>query len=245
MISLAESAVSLAAGSLTTLSPCVLPLLPLVLGGALQKNKFAPLWMGAGKVTAFTLFGLFLGLLGERLSLNPDHIRKAGAVCLLLMGVALCVPAWTARVNQALSPILGAVASRANQGAAGLDGASAKSAFLLGALLGMVWSPCSGPLLASVLALLASDANPARGAVLLGLFGLGAAIPLVTLAYASKAAFQRVRGAAMQRMGAIKQTFGVLLVILGLAILTGADKWLEAKIVDALPDAWLRLTVLF
>ena len=81
MISFSEFALSMAAGGLTTLSPCVLPLLPLVVGGATQKNKLAPLFMGTGMVASFTLIGVVLGVLGERLSLNPDTVRTVGAWC--------------------------------------------------------------------------------------------------------------------------------------------------------------------
>lgn len=241
MINASEIALSVAAGGLTTLSPCVLPLLPLVLGGAMQKNRFAPLFTGAGMVASFTLIGVALGVLGDRLALNPDSVRVANAVCLVLLGIVMLVPALTTRFNALMSPI----ASRANQGATGIDGSSSGGAFVLGALLGLVWSPCSGPLLASALTLVASEGGAARGALILGLFGLGAATPLVALAYASRQGFQRVRGFTSARIVRLKQIFALLVIAAGVAILTGLDKWLESQILSFLPDAWLRLTVLF
>ena len=241
MISFSEFALSMAAGGLTTLSPCVLPLLPLVVGGATQKNKLAPVFMGTGMVASFTLIGVVLGVLGERLSLNPDTVRTVGAWCLVLLGIVMLVPALTTRFNAMMSPL----ASRANQGAAGIDGASNLGALTLGALLGLVWSPCSGPLLASAITLVASEGGAIRGALILGLFGLGAAIPLVGLAYASRHGFARVRGWASGRVAFLKQAFAVVVILAGVAILTGADKWLETTILNLLPDAWLRLTVLF
>jgi L-lactate permease len=84
-----------------------------------------------------------------------------------------------------------------------------------------------------------------RGGVILGLFGIGAAVPLVAVAYASRAGFQRTRGWVLARIGRIKTVFAALLGAMGVAILTGADKWLEARVNALLPDSWLRLTVLF
>lgn len=84
-----------------------------------------------------------------------------------------------------------------------------------------------------------------RGGVILGLFGLGAAVPLVAVAYASRAGFTRARGWVLARIARIKNTFAVLLGGMGVAILTGGDKWLEAKVNNWLPEGWLNLTVLF
>ena len=81
--------------------------------------------------------------------------------------------------------------------------------------------------------------------VALGLFGVGAAIPLVAVAYASRAGFTRARGWVLARIGVIKTVFAVLLGLMGLAILTGADKWIEARVNALLPEGWVGLTVMF
>jgi cytochrome c biogenesis protein CcdA len=91
----------------------------------------------------------------------------------------------------------------------------------------------------------ASEGGGVRGGVILGLFGIGAAVPLVIVAYASRAGFLRARGWLLARVARIKTGFALLLGAMGVAILTGADKWLEARIVALLPEGWLRLTVLF
>jgi cytochrome c biogenesis protein CcdA len=88
----------------------------------------------------------------------------------------------------------------------------------------------------------ASTGGAARGALLLGLFGIGAALPLVAAAYASRAGFGRMRDWVLAHGATVKRWMGGLLVAVGLMILTGADRWLETRINDALPDAWLALT---
>jgi cytochrome c biogenesis protein CcdA len=100
-------------------------------------------------------------------------------------------------------------------------------------------------LLASALTLVASDGGALRGALVLGLFGIGAAVPLVAVAYASRRGFARARGWILGRVDRIKTGFGILIGLTGIAILTGADKWLEARVVSVMPDAWVRATTLF
>ena len=229
---------SLAAGSLTTLSPCVLPLLPLVVGGATQRNRLAPVAMGLGMATAFALIGLVVGTLGPLIGLDADHVRVAGAVLLILLALVFWIPAWSERFAQWAMPL----ATSAQNASAGLDAGSLKGAFLLGGVLGLVWSPCSGPLLASALTLVVSEGGALPGALILGVFGVGAAVPLVAVAYASRAGFARWRDRALHSANDIKKGFGLLLGLAGVAILMGWDKQLEAWVVDVLPDAWLRLT---
>ncbi|MEN9315668.1 MAG: hypothetical protein RIS35_2061 [Pseudomonadota bacterium] len=232
---------SLAAGSLTTLSPCVFPLLPLVLGGALQASRLAPIALGLGMAVSFAGIGMLVGALGPALGLDGDHVRVAGAWLLIAFAAVMLVPAWSERFTLLMAPL----ASGVNAASSRLSGGSLLSAFLLGAVLGLVWSPCSGPLLASALTLVASEGGVARGGLILGAFGVGAAIPLVAVAYASRAGFNRARGWVMARVHGIRKGFAVVLGLMGVAILTGGDKWLEARVNAWLPENWLRLTVLF
>ena len=238
-LSLPQLGLSLAAGSLTTLSPCVLPLLPLVLGGALQGNRFAPLAMGVGMVASFAAIGMAVGALGPVLGIDTDTVRTAGAAMLIAFAAVMLVPALGQRFTQWMLPI----ASTANGACAKLDSGSLVGALLLGGLLGLVWSPCSGPLLGSALTLVASEGGVARGGLVLGIFGLGAALPLVAVAYASRHGFVRVRDWVLARIERVRHAFALLLGAMGVAILTGGDKWIEARVLQWLPDAWVNLTV--
>lgn len=240
-LSLPQLGLSLAAGSLTTLSPCVFPLLPLVLGGALQGHRAAPVALGLGMASSFALIGMLVGAVGPALGLDGDHVRVFGGWLLIALAAVMLVPALNERFTNLMLPI----ASGAQAASSRLSGASLASAFGLGAVLGLVWSPCSGPLLAGALTLVASEGGVARGGIVLGLFGLGAAIPLVAVAYASRSGFNRARGWVLGRIDAIKKGFAFLLGLMGVLILSGGDKWLEARVNNLLPDGWLRLTTLF
>ncbi len=238
-LSLPQLGLSLAAGGLTTLSPCVFPLLPLVLGGSVQGNRLAPLAMGAGMTLSFAAIGVFLGALGPALGIDSSTVRTAGAAMMIAFALVMLVPALSERFSRWMLPI----ASSANAATARLDGGSLGSALLLGAVLGLVWSPCSGPLLGSALALVASDGGAARGGLVLAVFGMGAALPLVAVAYASRSGFERVRNWVLPRVERVRLGFALLLGAMGLAILTGVDKQLEAFVLNWLPDAWVNLTV--
>ena len=234
----AEPALSVVAGALTTLSPCVFPLLPVIVGGAVQRHRAAPVAMGLGMAITFTLIGLLVGGLGGSLSLAPDDVRRVGAWLLVVFGVVMLVPVLERRFSNWMTPL----ASSANSAGARLDGGALINAFALGGLLGLVWSPCAGPLLGSTLALVATAGGAPRGALLLGLFGLGAALPLVGAAYASRAGFGRMRARVLAHAGAAKRAMGGLLLLVGLLILSGGDHAIEAWVNDRLPDAWLALT---
>ena len=238
-LSLPQLGLSLAAGSLTTLSPCVFPLLPLVLGSALQGSRFAPVAMGVGMTVSFAGIGMVLGALGPALGIDADTVRTAGAAMLIAFAMVMLVPALGERFTQWMLPI----ASTANAASAKLDGGSLFGALALGSVLGLVWSPCSGPLLGSALTLVASEGGVARGGIVLGVFGVGAAIPLVAVAYASRSGFSRVRDWVLSRIERVRHGFALLLGAMGVAILTGGDKWLEARVLQWLPDAWVNLTV--
>ncbi|MFL6695697.1 MAG: cytochrome c biogenesis CcdA family protein [Vitreoscilla sp.] len=238
MPGLAEPALSVAAGALTTLSPCVFPLLPLIVGGAVQRHRAAPVAMGLGMAITFTLIGLLVGGLGGALSLAPDDVRRVGGWLLAGFGLVMLVPALERRFSTLMAPL----ASSANAATMRFDGGALAGAFALGGLLGLVWSPCAGPLLGSTLALVATAGGAAHGALLLGLFGIGAALPLVAAAYASRAGFGRARTWVLAHADAAKRTMGGLLLLVGLLILGGGDHVVEAWVNDRLPDAWLALT---
>jgi cytochrome c biogenesis protein CcdA len=190
---------------------------------------------------SFAGIGVALGALGPALGLDSEHVRSFGAVMLMALGLLMWVPVLNERFAQWMMPL----ASSANGVSTRLKGDTLGGALMLGGVLGLVWSPCSGPLLASALTLVASEGGAWRGGLVLGVFGLGAATPLVAVAYASRRGFQSVRDKVLLHGDRVKKVFGGLIFLAGVAIATGADKWLEAQVLDHLPDVWLRLTTLY
>lgn len=240
-VSASSLSISLLAGGLTTLSPCVFPLIPLVVGSAVQANRLAPLFMGFGMVLSFTLVGVLLGTIGASIGIDGDLIRQAGGWLLVVFGFVLLIP----QLDQAFAGLMTPVATGAGALSARLNSGSVAGSLCLGALLGLVWSPCSGPLLAAALSLVAAEGGAASGGLILGVFGIGAAIPLVLASYASRGFINRARHWVFQHAYHVKYGVGVLILLVGLSIVSGADKWLEAWLVSLMPDGWVSLTTKF
>lgn len=240
--SLLQLGLSLVAGALSTLSPCVFPLLPVVVGAvAHTHHRVGPIAMAAGMIAAFVLIGVALGALGPALGIDSGHVRVVAGVLLL----ALAGLMWVPDVGESGAGWLAGVASMANRLSSRLHPETLAGAFLLGALLGLVWAPCSGPLLGSGLALVATEGGVLKGGLILGLFGVGAALPLIGAAYLSRALFMRMRVWVLGHASELRHGFAVLIALMGAGVLTGADRWIEARLLALLPDSWVALTTRF
>ena len=233
----ASIGITYAAGILTALSPCVLPLLPMVVGGAMQRHRAAPLLMGVGMTTAFAVAGWILGALGPAMELDAEWVHQAAAVSLIVFGLALWIDPLANLVSRFVQPM----AASADRLAGAVGHESPATALFFGGLLGLAWSPCAGPMLVSSLALVATGRDAGLGALLLGMFGLGAATPLVMAAYASRAGFARLKGWALGHSSGLRHGFGLLAMTSGIFIATGLDKLIAARILAILPDAWIEL----
>jgi len=100
-----------------------------------------------------------------------------------------------------------------------------------------------GRLLGSAPTLVAGEGGALRGGVVLALFGLGAAIPLVAAAYASRSGFMRADDCILARIERVRRGFAILLGGMDIAVPTGADRWVEPRVLVWLSDAWVNLTV--
>lgn len=224
----------LIAGTLSTLSPCVLPLVPVLVAAAMNAHRWGALALGLGLTLSFTVVGIFLATLGASLGFDPDTFRLVGAVILALFGLVLLVPKLQdlfARATGILSNSGSRLLARVTYG--GLAGQ-----FAVGGLLGIVWSPCVGPTLGAASTLASQGKDLGQIALLMLIFGIGAALPLVLLGSLSRASMMKVRGRLLNAGKYGKQALGLIMLALGVLIATGADKSLEAWILDRTPD-WL------
>jgi cytochrome c-type biogenesis protein len=223
------------AGLLSVLSPCVLPLLPIVLGTAASEHRLGPVALASGLAIAFTAIGLFVATIGFAIGLDGDVFRSAGAVLLVILGVILMLPRLQAQVATAAGP----VAAWAEERFAGFGTGGLTGQFAVGLLLGAAWSPCVGPTLGAA-SLMASRGEHLWSVALTMLaFGIGAAAPLMLLGLVSRQALMRWRGGLAAAGRAAKAAMGAVMVLLGLLLLTGLDKRVEAAAVSASPD-WLN-----
>ncbi len=229
------------AGILSTLSPCVLPLLPLVLGAASARHRYGPLALAGGLAVSFVVIGLFVATIGFSIGLDSDVFRIAAAVLMMLIGLVLVVPGFQARVALAGGPL----ANWTEQKFGGFSEDGLHGQFGVGLLLGAVWSPCVGPTLGAASLLAAKGENLPAVALTMLLFGLGAAAPLAILGFVSREAMGRMRSRLMSAGQGAKMAFGLLFMLIGIAILTGYDKKIETILVDASPQWLTDLTTRF
>jgi cytochrome c biogenesis protein CcdA len=228
-----------AAGGLTILSPCVLPLVPIVLGSAAQANPRGPLALAAGLVLSFTATGFALARLGSIAGLDPDAVRAVGALLLVLAGLLLLVQRLQDRLSFATTPL----ASWAQARQAGLEQHGLLGQLTIGALLGVVWSPCVGPSLGAATVLASQGRSLLAAATTMAAFGSGIAVALLVIAYGARATFARRLTGLLATGKAGKRVLGGTLMAMGVLIVTGGDRLLEGLILSHLPPALIDLSV--
>lgn len=222
------------AGVLSILSPCVLPLLPMVLGAAVTEHKWGPAALAGGLTVSFTILGLFIALFGFALGINADFFRIVAAIIMIGLGLLLMAPNFQARFATAAGPLANWTESRFG----GFNTSGIGGQFGVGLLLGAVWSPCVGPTLGAASILAAKGENLGSVALTMLAFGIGAGLPLLLLGFLSREMLMRWRDRLMKGGKALKTALGVLLVLVGISILTSFDKKAEAWLVNLSP-AWL------
>ncbi|MFK7603688.1 cytochrome c biogenesis CcdA family protein [Deinococcus sp. SM5_A1] len=224
--------VAFAGGLLTVLSPCVLPVLPVLLSGAVG-GRGRPLGIIAGFIGSFVLLTLFLATLVNALGLSVEALRWGAVALLLLFGLTLAVPALQLRFEL--------LTARALPQGTGKSGDGFLGGVLVGVTLGVVWTPCVGPILASVTTLaLSGQVNAFAAAVTLA-YALGVAIPMLGVMWGGRGLLNRP--ALMNRLGRIQQVFGVVLMLFAVGMVFGVDRQIQTALVENLP-ALQQLTFL-
>lgn len=230
------------AGLLATLNPCILPVLPLVLAGTLTSSgRLGPIAYAAGLTSAFLVAGLVLAGAGSALGLSTNLLRRISALAFFAFGFMLLAP----RLGSAAFHSVGAMANFAGQRSRRFDHQGYYGTFVLGALAGIMWTPCAGPSLGAALALAAEAGGLVPAAVRILVFGLGAATIIVALAYGSRTAITARRDWLVASNEQIRQWAGIAYLAIGIGILAGWDKRLEARLTDVMPDWLIDVTTRF
>lgn len=211
---------AVAAGMLTVGAPCVLPMLPVVLGASVAggpAQRTRPLFITLGFALSFAAVALLFSSFTQVLGVSPEGLRRFAAVMLLVFGVLTVWP----RPFQWLSQHAGGVLHRVGSVGLGSSGGN-WGGLLLGLSLGAVWTPCAGPVLASILTLVATEPPGVGTAVLLLAYSTGAALPMLAIAYGGQAAASHVRRIS-RHAHRVQQVFGVVVIAVALAMLLEVD----------------------
>ncbi len=204
-IGLTAIALSFGAGLASVASPCVLPVVPILVSGTADEHRSRPALIVAGIASSFVAMGIVTSLFGRAIAPALPVMEKVAGALVVVFGVLLIAGvnvfkrlSWLQRFQ---------TTSRGRW-----------SGLLLGSSLGLVWIPCVGPMLSSVLALVAAQGKLLTGAALLGVYSLGFAVPMLAVGYGSQALRKRVRAVAAHP-AAIRWASGLILVAFGALIL--------------------------
>jgi cytochrome c-type biogenesis protein len=220
-----------AAGVLTILSPCVLPLAPIVVASARAEDPRGPIALGLGLAATFGVVGGVLASFGVELG-DSAFARAASAVIMIVIGAALLVPA----IGEAIERRLGFAGRAANALSERLPHAGLAGHAAAGVVLAFAWAPCAGPILGAALLLVAKGGSPAAAIVTMTAYALGAAGALLVVGYAVGRVAAKARFAWAGAGGRV--ALGAAFALIGAAVLTGLDHHIEAALVAATPD-WL------
>lgn len=214
------------AGVITILSPCVLPLLPMILATATQEGKARPIGVIVGFVAAFTAATLALSALVRAFGLAPDVNRTISAIILVFLGLVLVVP----QLQLLFERLAGGIAGRAP----GTGGSGFAGGMAVGLGLGLAWTPCVGPIMASVITL-ALNQEVGAGTIAITLaFSLGTALPMGAVLVGGRQLVKRLAW-FQENATTIQRVFGVILLLTGLAIWLGWDRAVQVVLLDWFP----------
>lgn len=220
-----STGLALLGGVLTVLSPCVLPILPILVGRSLQSHTYGPMALVAGLIGGFAVAGSLLGVTASWFTGLANLLRYGALSLLLVLGLLAIFPNWSYQLFSYLP--VGKWAREPTR--AGLVGE-----FWLGTQLGLLWTPCAGPVLGGILVLAAVNHQVASAFGLLVAYGVGAAFPLLAIAYGGRVCSKRLlklrsHGAMVQRVG------GVVIVVTAIAILLGWDVQIQLWLAPLFP----------
>lgn len=219
-------ALAFVAGVITILSPCVLPLLPMILATATQEGKARPLGVIVGFVLAFTAATLALSALVRLLGVPPDINRTLSAVVLAALGLVLIIPGLQLQFERLASGLAGRAPATASNGFGG--------GVVVGLGLGLAWSPCVGPIMASVITL-ALNQSVGAGAIAVTLaFSLGTALPMAAVLFGGRKLVRRL-GWFQSHAATIQRIFGLVLLLTALAIWLGWDRSIQIALLEWFP----------
>lgn len=223
------------AGVLSIVSPCVWPLVPVVMASASDRGRMGPIWLGLGLSLAFAISGTFLTFILIGLGLDPDAFRPIAAVLLVMVGLLLVFKSAGDWLALRLSGFVGRfkIGNGHDNGRLGQLG--------VGLLLGLVWLPCVGPTLGAAIALASVGQDFTQAFLVMLAFGVGTSTALIAASFATSAALSALRPGLLRNAAWIKSALGLVLVVLGLMVLTGLDKRLETFVLPYLPDVAVSL----
>jgi len=223
------------AGVLTLINPCVLPLLPVIIAGALQSHRLGPVMMALGLTLSFTTVGVLVTAFGHLIGLDEVIINRIAAIVMILFGIVLLLP----KAQEKMSNVVAPLASSANEKIDNTGNSGLSGQLLIGVLLGAVWSPCVGPTLGGAIGLAASGNGLWQATFTMLFFGLGVSMILLSLSYGTRELLSKRKNRLMSWMPWAKPIMGITMIIVGVGLLLRWNHAIDAWLLDVMPT-WLQ-----
>lgn len=208
-ISIINILLAVSAGLASVLSPCVLPVIPVIAAGSERKDRLRPLLIVIGLSVTFMAMGAISSLFGELLIGRTRLIEQAGGLIILIMGIMVLFDISIFKRLYSLSNIQ-------------VKSEGRFSGLILGMALGVIWVPCIGPMLSSILAMVGTSGHIAKGITLLGFYSIGFAVPMLAIAYFSHLLQRRIKAVAKHE-ALMRYLTGSVLVAFGLYVLVAGN----------------------
>ena len=215
-------------GLITIFAPCIWPLLPIILSSTSTGGNRKPLGITLGIMVSFALFTLTISSIVKIIPFDPEILRLFAVIVIGFLGLSLAIPQLSHLLEGYVSRLSGKFGGTKSHG----DGFT--GGFITGLSLGLVWTPCAGPILATIATLAATQALNFQVILVTFVYVIGVGIPLFIFATVGRVLFTRSRF-INQYTGRIQQVFGVIMILTAISIFTGYDRTLQAKLLDAFP----------
>ena len=227
---------ALLAGVVTIAAPCTLPVLPILLGASVgHTSRARPAMIALGFVMSFSIVALLLSAITRVFDFDPNVLRTGAAILLLAFGLLMIWPApfeW-------ISIRIGGFTNRASAATA-MPSPGLIGGFVLGTTLGLVWTPCAGPVLGSILTIVATSKDTVWASLLLVVYAIGAAIPMLAIAYGGQAVTTRISSIA-RVAPRLQQGFGIVVIAFAIASYFQYDTLIVAWLTGFYPNGQIGL----
>ncbi|MBI3576927.1 cytochrome c biogenesis protein DipZ [Candidatus Gottesmanbacteria bacterium] len=234
---------ALLAGVVTILSPCILPILPIILSGSLTGGKKRPLGIIAGFIVSFTFFTLFLTTLVKAIGLSADTLRTISVVIIAAFGASLLIPKFQVMIERLFSKLSTLAAPKTPPNPEQQQRSDFITGIFVGISLGLVWTPCVGPILAAIITLAATSTITAQSVAITLAYSIGTAIPLLAITYGGRRLLTNVPW-LLANSARIQKAFGVIMILTALLIYFQLDRKFQAYILEKFPNYGVGLTKL-
>lgn len=221
------------AGVVTILSPCILPILPVVLLGSVDGGKRRPFGIVTGFILSFTFFTLFLSLIVRLTGISPDILRVISIITIATFGFSLIIPKVQFYIERLFSKMARLSPQQKKSGFTG--------GIVIGLSLGLIWTPCVGPILASVISLALTGTVSSTAFLITLAYAAGTAVPMLAIMYGGRGLLQKVPW-ILRKTPLIQKLFGVLMIIVSISLYFNFDRTFQTYVLNTFPQYGTGLT---